>query len=121
MVEVKLEENRVNTSRGDGVSTTLSDKWISSEIKKQWLSQTSISKSDYKYVDFIVGKESSWNPKIVNKSSGACGLAQALPCNKIQGDWQNPVIALNWMDSYVKSRYKTWESAYNFWNSHKWY
>lgn len=121
MVEVKLEESRVNTSRGDAVSTTLSDKWISSEIKRQWLSQTNISETDYQYVDYIVGRESSWNPNAINKNSGACSLAQALPCNKIGNDWNNPVVALNWMDSYVKSRYKSWESAYNFWIFHNWY
>ena len=121
MVEVKLEESRVNTSRGDAVSTTLSDKWISSEIKRQWLSQTSISETDYQYVDYIVGRESSWNPNAINKNYGACSLAQALPCNKIGNEWNNPIIALNWMDSYVKSRYKSWESACNFWISHNWY
>jgi len=48
-------------------------------------------------------------------------LAQALPCSKIGDEWENPVVALNWMDSYVNQRYGSWESAYNFWNSNHWY
>ena len=121
MVEVKFETKGENVSKGDAVSTTLSDKWISSEKKRQWLSQAGISEKDYIYADYIVGHESSWNPEAVNKSSGSCGLAQALPCSKIGNDWKNPVVALKWMNSYVVSRYKSWQNAYNFWISHKWY
>ena len=120
-MEVKFEGNRVNTSKGDAVSTALSDKWISSEIKRKWLSEAGISSSDYQYADYIVGHESSWNPEAVNKSSGSCGLAQALPCSKIGSDWKNPVTALKWMISYVLSRYKSWQNAYNFWQKNKWY
>lgn len=119
--EEKFEQNGDESSKGDEVSSTLSDNWISSEIKQQWLSQTSISAESYQYVDFIVGRESSWNPKAVNPSSGSCSLAQALPCSKIGDDWENPIVALNWMDSYVNQRYGSWESAYNFWNSNHWY
>lgn len=41
-------------------------------------------------------RESSWNPNSFNKKSGACGIPQSLPCNKIykqQGsyDWQSQI------------------------------
>jgi len=53
----------------------------------------------------LVMRESGWIPTAVNKSSGACSLAQSLPCSKIQGDWQDPEIALAWMNSYMNDRY----------------
>src|SRR5690606_25084095 len=32
----------------------------------------------------LICRGSSFNPMIINKSSGACGLAQALPCSKMK-------------------------------------
>lgn len=106
---------------GDAVSTTLSDKWISSETKVKWLTESGINESDFQYADYIIGHESSWNPKAVNPSSGSCGLAQALPCSKIGDEWENPTVALAWMNSYVSSRYGSWQNAYNFWTENQWY
>lgn len=88
--------------------------------KSDWLAASNIAQENWGYADFLVQKESGWNPNAVNKSSGACGLAQALPCSKLGPDWSNPVVALNWMNSYV-GRYGGWEGAYNFWVAHKWY
>lgn len=88
--------------------------------KTDWLSASNIAPENWGYADFLVQKESGWNPNAVNKSSGACGLAQALPCSKLGPNWSNPVVALNWMNDYV-SRYGGWEGAYNFWVAHRWY
>jgi hypothetical protein len=88
--------------------------------KTDWLAASNIAPENWGYADFLVQKESGWNPNAVNKSSGACGLAQALPCSKLGPNWSNPVVALNWMNGYV-GRYGGWEGAYNFWLSHKWY
>lgn len=89
--------------------------------KQDWLRQAGIPESQWKYVDYIVSKESSWNPLAVNKSSGACSLAQALPCSKIPGDWRNPVNALKWQYGYVKDRYGGYAQAYAFWTANSWY
>ena len=88
--------------------------------KSDWLAASNISEENWGYADFLVQKESGWNPNAVNKSSGACGLGQALPCSKLGPNWNNPVVALNWMNSYV-GRYGGWEGAYNFWLTHHWY
>lgn len=71
------------------------------------------------YVDFIVARESGWNPNALNKSSGACGLFQALPCSKMGGTEINN--QLNWGLSYIASRYGTPANAYSFWLAHHWY
>lgn len=89
--------------------------------KTEWLSASNIPQESWGYADFMVGKESGWNPSAKNKSSGACGLAQALPCSKLGPEWDNPVVALNWMNNYVNGRYGGWEQAYNFWLAKKWY
>lgn len=88
--------------------------------KTDWLAASNIAPENWGYADFLVQKESGWNPNAVNKSSGACGLAQALPCSKLGPNWSNPVVALNWMNGYV-GRYGGWEGAYKFWVAHKWY
>ena len=89
--------------------------------KSEWLAASNIPEESWGYADFMVQKESSWNPNAVNLSSGACGLAQALPCSKIPGQWNDPVNALNWMNNYVNGRYGGWANAYSFWQVNRWY
>lgn len=88
--------------------------------KSDWLAASNIPEEMWGYADFMVQKESGWNPNAVNSYSGACGLAQALPCSKLGPNWNDPVVALNWMNTYV-GRYGGWEGAYNFWVANRWY
>jgi len=87
---------------------------------EEWMAAAGIAESDYGYVEFIIQKESGWNPSARNGSEGACGLVQALPCSKLGPNWQDPVNALKWGNSYV-SRYGGWAGAYAHWLSHHWY
>jgi len=89
--------------------------------KIEWMQAAGIPESDWTNVDFIVTRESGWNPNAVNKSSGACGLGQQLPCGKWAGAWNDPVAALIAMTGYVNARYGGWAGAVSFWNSHNWY
>jgi len=94
--------------------------------KVEWMRQAGISESDFGYVDYIINRESRWNPNSVNASSGACGLAQALPCSKVPGDPLNPVDNLKWANSYAQTctawrRYCGWEGAYQFWLRNNWW
>jgi uncharacterized protein YabE (DUF348 family) len=89
--------------------------------KSEWLAASNIPQESWGYADFMVSKESGWNPNAVNKSSGACGLAQALPCSKVPGNPYNPIDSLNWMNGYVNGRYGGWEQAYSFWQRNRWY
>ena len=89
--------------------------------KTEWLAASNIPQESWGYADFMVTKESGWNPNAVNKSSGACGLAQALPCSKVAGSPYDPVNSLNWMNNYVNGRYGGWKGAYDFWLVKKWY
>lgn len=89
--------------------------------RSDWLQSSNIPEESWGYADFMVQRESGWNPNAVNVSSGACGLAQALPCSKLGPQWNNPIVALNWMNGYVNGRYGGWEGAYNFWQANHWY
>ena len=83
------------------------------------------SEYDYECLVKIVNHESGWNPNAVNKSSGSCGLAQALPCSKMASagaDYKtNYKTQLKWMMGYIKGRYKTPSKAWVFWQKHHWY
>ncbi len=87
--------------------------------KEGIMAAAGIAPSDYMYVNYIVSRESGWNAAAINKSSGATGLCQALPGNKMAtagSDWAtNPVTQLKWCNGYAKSRYGSWGAAYNFW------
>lgn len=89
--------------------------------KADWLASSGIPSDQWSYVDQIVGRESGWNPNAVNKSSGACGLGQQLPCGKWAGAWNDPVAALSAMNGYVTGRYGSWAGAVAFWNANHWY
>jgi hypothetical protein len=85
------------------------------------MSAAGIAESDWGYVDYVVSRESGWNPNATNRSSGACGLVQALPCSKVPGSGYNPVDNLRWANGYAVGRYGSWAGAYNFWvNNHWW-
>ena len=89
--------------------------------KYDWMRAAGIPESQWQYVDYIVSKESSWNPNAKNPSSGACGLAQAYPCSKLGPNWNDPVVALRWQYNYVNSRYGGYAGAYKFWRANRWY
>lgn len=107
------------------VATTV-PKYTGGGSPAEWMAAAGIPESDWGYVDAIISRESGWNPNATNASSGACGLAQALPCSKVPGNGYNPVDNLRWANSYaqtcVPSRmYCGWEGAYRFWQANHWW
>lgn len=85
------------------------------------MAEAGISPSDYQFVDFIVSRESGWNPDATNPTSGAHGLPQALPYSKTGCGWVDAVCQLQWANGYVAARYGGWYGAYLFWLSHSAY
>jgi hypothetical protein len=75
--------------------------------------------------DKIIQRESSWNPRATNPSSGAYGLPQALPARKMASagaDWRtNPTTQIRWAISYMEDRYGSPCGAWRFWQSRHWY
>lgn len=62
-------------------------------------------------LDALWTKESGWNHTAKNKSSGAYGIPQSLPGNKmasVAGDWEtNPATQVTWGLNYISGRYST--------------
>ena len=70
-------------------------------------------------------RESHWRHQARNRSSGAYGIAQALPgrkMSKVAPDWRtNPVTQIKWGASYIEGRYGTPCNALKHSYSHGWY
>ena len=70
----------------------------------------------------IVSHESGWNPNSVNKSSGACGLFQFVPCSKGGSAYKtNYKVQIDKGILYITYRYGTPKKAWSFWQKHHWY
>lgn len=69
--------------------------------------------------------EAGWNVHATNPSSGAYGLAQALPASKYNSagkDWKTSgETQLRWMMDYIKGRYGSPSKAWSFHQKNNWY
>lgn len=69
------------------------------------------SQAQFQCLDRLWTRESQWNYRAVNRSSGAYGIAQALPGNKMNSfgsDWRsNPITQIKWGLNYIEDRYTT--------------
>lgn len=118
--EAKAAEEAAKKSSSSSAVPTLPP-YTGGGSKDEWLRAAGIAESDWVYVDYIVNRESGWNPNAVNSSSGASGLVQALPCGKVPGSCFDPVDNLKWADGYAKGRYGSWAQAYDFWVTNHWW
>lgn len=70
-------------------------------------------------------KESDWTTTATNASSGAYGIVQSLPAEKMAsagGDYlTNYRTQINWGLNYIQERYQSPCGALNFHLSHNWY
>lgn len=92
---------------------------IHAMMLKKW------SNSEWPALKTLVNNESGWNPKAVNSSSGAYGLFQALPANKIDkyGSRSSIKAQGNFGLNYIADRYGTPTNALRQWmaRSPHWY
>jgi hypothetical protein len=70
-------------------------------------------------------RESGWNTTAENPGSGAYGIPQSLPGDKMASagpDWQtNAATQIKWGLGYIKDRYGTPSDAWAFWQANGWY
>ncbi|MEY9859401.1 chemotaxis protein histidine kinase CheA [Catenulispora sp. GAS73] len=89
------------------------------------IAQSMVPSGQFACFSNIVERESGWNVHATNPSSGAYGLGQALPGDKMASagsDWENnPTTQIKWVLSYMDSRYGSPCGAWSFWQSHSWY
>lgn len=69
----------------------------------------------------LIRRESNCNPNAVNPSSGACNVAQELPCGKSGCQLGDGACSVKWMNQYVIARYGSWANAVAFHDRMNWY
>lgn len=76
-------------------------------------------------LDSLWTRESGWNELASNPSSGAYGIPQALPGDKMAShgsDWQtNPATQIRWGLDYIAGRYSTPCAAWQHSEANGWY
>lgn len=121
----ELQAKRENQARALAESSqTVSKPAVASAVAvsgscEQWMAQAGVN--DLANARELIRRESGCNPNAVNSSSGACGIAQELPCGKSGCGLGNPVCQIKWMQSYVTARYGGWGGAVAWHNARNWY
>ena len=130
----------IETKGGMEVSRTKITEVITKNAKKQvevvgtkanlpagshedWMAAAGISPSDFGYVNYIITKESTWRPTATNGQY--YGLYQTSIANLQRhgctGELlSNPICQLKSADIY-RTRYGSWEQAYNAWKAKGWW
>jgi hypothetical protein len=94
------------------------------EVYKSY-AKSSTNKSHFACLDRLWEKESGWNPFAENKNSGAYGIPQSLPGDKMKSkgdDWQiNYKTQIDWGLEYIDKRYGDACRALSHQNSKGWY
>lgn len=86
-----------------------------------------IGVAQFSCLDALWQHESNWDPSAENPTSGAYGIAQALPAARmasVGADWMsNPLTQVSWGLEYIAGRYGSACSAWSFWLAHypHWY
>lgn len=100
-----------------------SDKVYAAEIPKgnceEWIAAAGIK--DKANARELISRESGCNPNARNPSSGACGVAQELPCGKSGCSLGDGACQVKWMNGYVLARYGSWANAIAFHNANNYY
>lgn len=109
-----------NTMSKMGVSRTV---WITAQ--KKIVAHGWTVAAQYGCLNNLWIHESNWKVYATNPSSGAYGIPQSLPGNKMSvagADWQtNPATQIEWGEDYIQSRYGTPCAAWSFWQAHNYY
>lgn len=118
-----------SSSKNDSSSSSSIGTTVPVGDMQQWAHDYLLSnggtEADFTATVYIISHESGWSVTATNPSSGAYGLAQALPGSKMSShgsDWAtNYQTQLRWFWDYCKSRYGSIQGAYNFWVANHWY
>jgi hypothetical protein len=126
--EKAKERKKVKTaaSRSEGRSDAdfaQKSSYSTSEIKA--MARQIVGSGQYQCFSNIIERESGWNYKASNPSSGAYGLPQALPGTKMASagsDWRtNPATQIKWGLKYMNERYGSPCEAWSFWQANNHY
>lgn len=87
--------------------------------------QAGLSNTEVGCLENLAYRESGISATVSNESSGAYGIPQALPGDKMASagkDWEtNPATQIQWMIGYVNDRYGGACEAWDSWQDKGWY
>ena len=93
--------------------------------KEMVLNQYGWSTSQFSCLNQLWTRESNWRYQARNKTSGAHGIAQALPATKMEvvgTDWRtNPITQITWGLKYIDERYEYPCAAWSKSKRSNWY
>ncbi|MFI1013889.1 transglycosylase SLT domain-containing protein [Streptomyces sp. NPDC020965] len=122
----KKEQEKERASRDsarDASSFSVQGSYSVAEVKA--MARQMIPGDQFQCFSNIVQRESTWNYKATNPSSGAYGLVQAWPATKMSdagADWRtNPATQIKWGLNYMNERYDSPCGAWEFWKANRWY
>ncbi|WP_439648743.1 lytic transglycosylase domain-containing protein [Herbidospora daliensis] len=88
-------------------------------LRRDW------ARREFRCLDSLWTRESNWNHKARNQWSGAYGIPQAYPGDKMARagwDWRvNPRTQIRWGIGYIKGRYGSPCGAWGHFRAHNWY
>lgn len=94
-------------------------------LAKLMLAEAGFGAEQFGCLDSLWQKESNWNYRAQNPSSGAYGIPQSLPGNKMASagaDWQtNPRTQIAWGLDYIRSVYGSPCGAWAHSQANNWY
>lgn len=121
----KLARAATLSSSASAKSSSSSSKVATNTTCYNWMSVAGIADNELDAAYKLIMKESGCNPYARNPNSGAYGIPQSLPGNKMAkygSDWQsNPITQLKWMNEYVHNRYGSFQRALDFHYKNNWY
>ncbi|MGA8852315.1 MAG: hypothetical protein WB508_11425, partial [Aeromicrobium sp.] len=95
------------------------------DVARKMLPDYGWDAAQFSCLDALYVGESGWDHTATNPSSGAYGIPQSLPADKMATagkDWKsNPVTQIRWGLDYIKASYGTPCSANAFKSGNNWY
>lgn len=90
----------------------------SQQYARQQLAARGLGDADYQALVNLWNKESNWNPRARNRSSGAYGIAQMMP---MHGRREGARAQIDWGINYILKRYGSPSKAWAHSQRTNWY
>jgi hypothetical protein len=126
----QAQSSRTGAASAGSSTTTTAAKAVKRAGRNKAIAKSMVNKrgwtaSQFRCLAKLWTRESGWNHRAANGSSGAYGIPQALPGHKMATkgrDWRtNPRTQIAWGLGYIKQRYGTPCRAWGHFQSHRWY
>jgi hypothetical protein len=123
--ETKAKHLPVTRQDVSGSATETVEATNPRDIAMSMLDDYGWSSDQFSCLDSLWVSESNWNVYATNSSSGAYGIPQSLPAEKMAtagSDWRtNPATQIKWGLTYIESSYGSPCNAWSFKQGNNWY